>query len=159
MKEINFTELLRRQGKLEVAHGYELLESEKYFIKYTRDFFQYNTNVALTIEMLGGISHPDCLRVVKDFNAFMKSLKNMSFKNVQQFLQSKWGKQFLWDNEFTRGIVVKVVEPDDLNDFRFDVLIECSRECTGFKYTKFVASDSYTQKAVAEVLENVSATN
>lgn len=151
MKEINFTELLKRQGKLELAHGYELEESEKYFVKYTEDFFQYNVGTCITIETLGGVSNPDCFRVIKDFNAFMQTLMNKSFDEQQKFLKAKWGKQFLWDNKYTRGIVVKLVEPDDINDFTYHVLVECSRECTGFKYTKFIPSDAYTQEVVREV--------
>ena len=65
-----------------------------------------------------------------------------------------WGKQFLWNNEFTRGIVVKLVEPDDMTDFTYQILVECSRECTGFKYTQWIPSDSYTQEAIIEVLSN-----
>lgn len=152
MKEINFTNLLNRRGTFEIPHNYELNESEKYFVKYTEDFFKYNCETCFTIEMLGGINNPDCYRVIKDFNNFMKTLENKPFKEQQAFLKARWGKQFLWDNEFTRGIVVKLVEPDDVTDFRYHVLVECSRECTGFKYTQWIPSDSYTQKAVIEVL-------
>ena len=153
MKEINFTELLKRQGKPELAHGYELEESEKYFVKYTEDFFRYNVNTCFTIEIFGGVSNPDCFRVVKDFNNFMNTFKNKSFKEQQKFFKNMWGKQFLWNNKYTRGIVVKLVEPDNINDFTYQVLVECSRECTGFKYTKFIPSDAYTQEGVKEVFK------
>lgn len=154
MKEIDFTNLLNKLGNIEIPHSYELQESEKYFVRYTKDFFEYNVLTSLTIETLGGIYNPDCFRIIKDFNNFMKTLKNKSWNEQQSFLKKMWGKQFLWNNEFTRGIVVKLVEPDDSNDFTYHILVECSKECTGFKYTKWIPSDNYTQEAVAEVIRN-----
>lgn len=158
MKEINFTDLINRRGKWEYSHSWELKENEKYFVRYTKDFFNYNVTTGVTIEALGGVNHPDCYRVVKDFNSFMKKLMNMSINEQQSYLKSMWGKQFLWSNEFTHGIVVKLTEPDDVNDFTYHVLIECSNKCTGFKYTQWIPSDSYSYMAVAEVLKNGNAT-
>lgn len=154
MKEINFTQQLNRLGKPEVPHSWELKEDEKYFVRYTEDFLQYNFSISLTIETLGGVSHPDCYNVIKDFNSFMKELVKMSIDEQQAYLKSMWGKQFLWSNEFTRGIVVKLAEPDDLSDFTYHVLVECSNKCTGFKYVKWIPSDGYTQTCVAEVVAN-----
>ena len=156
MKEINFSELRKRLGKWEHAHGYELSENEKYFVRYTEDYFQYNTMQLLTIQAFGGIFHPDSYRVVKDFNHFGVEFKKKSQEEQQAFLRDRWGKQFLWDNEYTRGIVVRLTESDDVNDFTYHVLVECSRLCTGFKYAKIIISDAYSGKSANDLLEGLS---
>lgn len=143
MKEINLAN-----------HSFELQENEKYFVRYTEDFFHLNVTMGVTIESFGGVNHPDCYRVIKDFNSFMKKLMKMSINEQQSYLESKWGKQFLWSNEFTKGVVVKLTEPDDINNFAYQVLVECSNECTGFKYARWLPSDGYSYMAVVEVLKN-----
>lgn len=145
---IDFKKEIEKQGKLEKAHGYELTGTNKYVIIEDENYFVHNTQMLCTIEMLGGIKNPDCNRVIKAFNKYSRQLCPTGNKNE---LAKYYGKGHMWKDENTQGIVVKLID-DDISTY--EILVECSRNCTGFKYSKFIPTDAECYSAAVEFLNN-----
>ena len=147
--KLDFKAEAKRCGKLEIAHGYELDGYNKYVIYEDEHYFMHNAQILLTIEALGGMSNPDCKRIIKNFNAKASKVCPTGKKDE---LKQYYGKGYLWKNLDTQGIVVKLIDKDTTT---YEILVECSNLCPGFKYTKFVPTDAECYKAAITALNNL----
>ena len=147
--KLDFKAELDKLGKLVEEHDYELDGHNKYIIYEDENYFSHNAHVLFTIEALGGMSNPDCKRIIRSFNAKAHQLCPSGNKND---LEKYYGAGYLWKNSDTQGIVVKLIDDDIIT---YEILVECSRLCTGFKYTKFIPTDAECYNAAIEQLNNL----
>lgn len=140
--KIDFKEELDKIGKPCLPHTYELDGNNKYIIKEDKYYFEHNCNMLFTIEALGGMQNQDCKRIIKDYNNIVYKVCPAGDKKE---LASYYGKGPIWKNNYTQGIVVKLL---DNNIITYEILVECSNLCTGFKYSKFVPSDAECYKVI-----------
>lgn len=114
-------------GKFVEPHGYEL-EPKKEYIINLEDEFEKQIAIMQAVQMMSlpaMIDWHDWL--IK--NGFSADIPNPTNEFVSQF----YGKKHLWKTNLSQGIVVK-----NKNDDNFYVVMECSKENTGFKYTKII---------------------
>lgn len=114
-------------GKVVQAHGYELDPAEQYCIRL-EDEIEQQADILGAVQSMG-------LPAIKDYH---KWLKDNGFSvdmpdPTNDFVSSYFGVKPLWTTKLSQGIVVKNDDDDD-----YYIVMECSRENTGFKYTQIV---------------------
>lgn len=145
---IDFKHELNMVGKPVLSHDYELDAHKQYVIYENYEYFLHNTQMIFTIEMLGGVNNEHCNRVIKDYNTWASRYVADNGVISKDKLFKYYGNGPLWKNESTQGLVVKLID-DDITTY--EVLVECSQRCTGFKYSKFVLSDAQCRNEAEEM--------
>jgi hypothetical protein len=114
-------------GKAVIAHGYELDPTEQYCI-CLKDELERQQSILFAIRTAGLPALNDYYKWLKDngFNVDMPNPKN-------SFVAPYFGTKPLWTTDLSQGIVVKAENDDD-----YYVVMECSRQNTGFKYTQII---------------------
>lgn len=114
-------------GKAVIAHGYELDPTEQYCI-CLEDELEQQQSILSAVRALGLPALNDYYKWLKDngFNVDMPNPKN-------SFVAPYFGNKPLWTTDLSQGIVVKAENDDD-----YYVVMECSRQNTGFKYTQII---------------------
>lgn len=127
MKELKLNESM---GKYVVAtSGYKLDPSEKYVIDLNIEIEkQMATLQAVQMFGLNAMNDWHMWLSENDFNPNMPNPTN-------EFVSRFYGKKELWKTELSQGLVVKNKDDDD-----FYILMECSRENEGFKYSQIVVT-------------------
>lgn len=116
-------------GKIVQAHGYELVPTVEYIINI-EDELKEQANIMAAVQAMG-------LPAFKDYqqwlisNGFDPNLPNPTNDFVSKF----YGKKPLWITALSQGIVVKAENEDD-----YFIVMECSRENEGFKYTQIIVT-------------------
>lgn len=123
--------LNRDMGTLITSQGYRLDPTEKYYICLD-DEIEHQAGILDTVRMMGLPAIDDYHNWLKD-NGFDPEFPNPT----NAFVSPYFGVQSLWSTELSQGIVVKNKE-DDEEDDDYYILMECSRQNEGFKYTQIV---------------------
>lgn len=124
MKKIKLNEDM---GKVVLSHDYKLSATEKYVINLDKELNEQIT-ILEAIKMMG-------LEAMKDYwkwlenNGFSKDMPNPTNNSVK----TSYGVKPLWKTNLSQGLVVK-----NENDSDYYILMECSRENEGFKYTQII---------------------
>jgi len=124
MKKLKLNEAM---GKFVPSHGYTLNPSEEYVIDLSSEMEKQMATLQ-AVQLFG-------LEAMKDWhswlieNGFSPDMPNPTNNFVEKF----YGKKALWKTELSQGLVVKNEDDDD-----FYILMECSRENEGFKYSQIV---------------------
>lgn len=114
-------------GKDVLSHGYRLSATEKYLINLEKELDEQLTILEAT-KMMG-------LEAMKDYwswlenNGFSIEMPNPT----NDFVEKSYGSNALWKTDLSQGLVVKNEDDSD-----YYILMECSRENGGFKYTQIV---------------------
>jgi hypothetical protein len=114
-------------GKSVIAYGYELDPTEQYCICLEDELDQQQSILSAVRTMC----HPalsDYYKWLKD-NGFNVDIPNPN----NSFVAPYFGTKPLWTTDLSQGIVVKAENDDD-----YYVVMECSRQNTGFKYTQII---------------------
>lgn len=114
-------------GRLVSPHDYELSGAKKYSMDIRNEALPWTMHVFMTMSIMG---EP---LAMKDYDDFCK--QNNFEVPTNAFVAEFYGNKPLWKTRYSQGIVVK---NSDISDQDYYVLIECSRENTGYKYTKFL---------------------
>ena len=114
-------------GKVVIAHSYELDPTEQYYICLEEEVEQQHS-ILSAVTTMGLPALNDYYKWLKDngFNVDMPNPKN-------SFIAPYFGNKPLWTTDLSQGIVVKAENDDD-----YYVVMECSRQNTGFKYTQII---------------------
>ena len=121
-------ELNKNMGKSVKAHGYELSGTEKYVINLEKEIPKQMAIVE-SVQLMG-------LEAMEDWwewlgkNGFSKDMPNPTNSFVEPF----YGVKPLWETNLSKGLVVK----DENDDEDYYIIMECSRENEGFKYTQII---------------------
>src|SRR5699024_5128617 len=119
--------LNKDMGKAVLAHNYELSEKERYIINLEEEL-----NEQMTIQNAVKVTG---LEAMKDYwnwldnNGFSTEMPNPTNHFVEKF----YGVETLWKTDLSQGLVVKNKDDND-----YYILMECSRENEGFKYTQII---------------------
>jgi len=118
-------------GKMVVAHGYELDPKEQYCI-CLNDEMEQQANILGAVQTMG-------LPAISDYHKWLANNGfNVDMPNpTNEFVALYFGVKPLWVTDLSQGIVVKNKE-DDVEDDNYYIVMECSRENEGFKYTQIV---------------------
>lgn len=121
--------LNKDMGKRVNPHGYNLSETKKYVIDLEKEL---NGQIAIleAIKTMGLEAINDWWKWLES-NGFSKQMPNPTNDFVEKF----YGVESLWKTNLSQGLVVKNEDEDD-DDYY--ILMECSRENEGFKYTQLV---------------------
>jgi hypothetical protein len=114
-------------GKVVQAHGYELNSTEQYYICLD-DEIEQQSGILGAVQTMGLPAINDYHKWLKD-NGFSADMPNPT----NDLVSSYFGVRPLWSTKLSQGIVVKNEGDDD-----YYIIMECSRENTGFKYTHLV---------------------
>ena len=114
-------------GKVVIAHGYELDPKEQYCIRL-EDELEQQQSIFFAVTTMGLPALNDYHKWLEDngFNVDMPNPKN-------SFVAPYFGTSPLWTTDLSQGIVVKAENDDD-----YYVVMECSRQNEGFKYTQII---------------------
>ena len=128
MKKLN---LNQNMGNLVTPHGYKIDPKEQYYICLD-DEIEQQANIADTVRIMG-------LPALSDYH---KWLKNNGFdvnmpNPTNAFVSAYFGVKPLWTTDLSQGVVVKN-KVDDEEDDDYYIIMECSRENEGFKYTQII---------------------
>ena len=115
-------------GKAVMAHGYELDPKKQYCI-HLEDELEQQASIMAAVRTMGLPALKDYYKWLKD-SGFDVDLPNPT----NAFVSSYFGTKPLWITDLSQGVVVK--DSDDDDDFY--IVMECSRQNTGFKYTQIV---------------------
>lgn len=120
-------ELNKNIGTFLNAQGYQLSEIKEYVINLKNEL---PTQLAIqkSVQLMGLEAINDWWEWLEN-NGFSKDLPNPTNNFVEQF----YGKKTLWSTNLSQGLVVK----DEVKDVYY-IIMECSRENEGFKYTKII---------------------
>lgn len=119
--------LNKDMGELVKPNGYNLDASKEYIIKLD-DEIQEQISILQAVQMMGLEAVGDWWKwLVK--NGFDAGRPNPTNSYVESF----YGKKPLWKSNLSQGLVVKNEDDDD-----YYVIMECSRENEGFKYTQII---------------------
>lgn len=118
--------LNKDMGKLVKGSGYKLDASKEYVINLD-DEIQEQISILQAVQMMG----------LEAMNDWWKWLEKNGFDAVQpnptnSYVEGFYGKKPLWQSNLSQGLVVK----DEFDDYY--IIMECSREIEGFKYTQIV---------------------
>lgn len=130
-KRCDFLEKLKlnkNMGKVVKAHGYSLSAEKEYVINLKEEFSE-QTGILQTVQTMGLEAMQDWWKWL-EANGFNTDMPNPTNKHVAPF----YGKKPLWETNLSKGIVVK----DENDDDDYYVVMECSRENEGFKYTQII---------------------
>lgn len=114
-------------GKAVIAHGYELDPKEKYIISID-DEMEQQKSILTAIQTMG-------LPAISDYHKWLKeSGFDANVPNpTNDFVEPYYGVKPLWKTELSQGLVVKAENDDD-----YFIVMECSRNNEGFKYTQII---------------------
>lgn len=119
--------LNKDMGKSVNPHGYELSETKKYVIDLEKEF-EEQISILRAVSTMGLEAMNDWWNWLKS-NGF--SIEAPNPKN--DFVEIFYGVESLWKTDLSQGLVVKNEDDDD-----FYIIMECSRENEGFKYTQII---------------------
>ena len=119
--------LNKEMGKPVTAHGYELSETKKYVIDLEKEF-KGQIAILEAVRAMGLEAMKDWWKWL-EINGFSTETPNPTNDFVEKF----YGNKSLWKTDLSQGLVVKNEKDDD-----YYILMECSRENEGFKYTQLV---------------------
>ncbi|AUD62691.1 hypothetical protein BK010_03470 [Tenericutes bacterium MO-XQ] len=107
---------------------YELDPTEEYIID-----LEYELDYQLAIIQSFNIMGP--APAIKNYHAWLKQNKfSVELPNpTNEFVASFYGVRPLWKTAYSQGIVVRAINEDD-----YYIVMECSRENKGYKYTKII---------------------
>lgn len=114
-------------GKVVQAHGYELDPTEQYCIRLEDELGQ-QADILGAVQSMGLPAISDYHNWLKD-NGFSVAMPDPT----NDFVSAYFGVKPLWTTKLSQGIAVKNEDDDD-----YYIVMECSRENTGFKYTQIV---------------------
>ena len=119
--------LNKDMGKIVKSSGYKLDTSKEYIINLD-DELQEQISILQAVQAMG-------LDAMKDW---WKWLEENDFDTTQpnptnSFVADFYSKRPLWRSNLSQGLVVKNENDDD-----YYIIMECSRENEGFKYTQIV---------------------
>ncbi|MCA9766818.1 MAG: hypothetical protein KC455_10425 [Carnobacterium sp.] len=114
-------------GKPVTPQGYKLSETKKYVIDLGKELNE-QTAILEAVRTMGLEAMNDWWDWLK-VNNFSTDMPNPTNDFVEKF----YGVKFLWKTDLSQGLVVKDEHDDD-----YYILMECSRENKGFKYTQIV---------------------
>ena len=114
-------------GKMAAAHGYKIDPKEQYCICLD-DEMEQQVNILGAVQTMG-------LPAISDYHKWLADKGfNVDMPNpTNDFVSSYFGVEPLWVTDLSQGIVVKNKEDDD-----YYIVMECSRENEGFKYTQII---------------------
>ena len=119
-----------KEFRLVPRHGYELEPQKEYVISLADELkTQYAIMAAMTVFGDNGL--------LSDYHEWLKD-NGFSQENpnpTNEFVASYYGKKPLWKSNRSQGIVVKNETDND-----FYIVMECSYENEGFKYTKIIVT-------------------
>lgn len=114
-------------GKAVLAHGYKLSATEKYLINLEKELDEQSTILEAT-RVMGLEAMEDYWNWLEN-NGFSIDMPNPTNDFVEKF----YGSKALWKTDLSQGLVVKNEDDSD-----YYILMECSRENEGFKYTQII---------------------
>jgi len=114
-------------GKVVQAHDYVLDPTEQYCIRLEDEIGQ-QADILGAVQSMGLPALSDYHKWLED-NGFSVELPDPT----NDFVSSYYGVKPLWSTKLSQGIVVRNEDDDD-----YYIVMECSRENTGFKYTQIV---------------------
>lgn len=116
-------------GEVVARHGYELDPTEQYVITLS-DEMDKQTAIMGAVQAMG-------LEALSDFHNWLNDngFSVMLPDPTNEFVSSYYGVKPLWKTNLSQGIVVKNTEDDD-----YYIVLECSNENEGFKYTQIVVT-------------------
>lgn len=114
-------------GQFVKAHGFELDATQKYIINMD-DELEQQTDIMQAVHIMG-------LAALKDYHNWLRNNGfNVEMPNpTNDFVSSFYGVKPLWKTELSQGIIVKAENDDD-----YYIVMECSRQNEGFKYTQII---------------------
>ena len=119
--------LNKDMGKIVKASDYKLATSKEYIINLD-DEIQEQISILQAVQMMG----------LEAMNDWWKWLEKNDFDTAQpnptnSYVEGFYGKKPLWQSNLSQGLVVKNDDDDD-----YYIIMECSRENEGFKYTQII---------------------
>ena len=114
-------------GKTVIAHGYELDPKKQYCICLD-DELEQQIGILRAVNTIGLSAISDYHTWLRD-NGFDIDMPYLTNDFVSQF----YGSKPLWKTELSQGICVKAENEDD-----YFIIMECSRQNEGFKYTQII---------------------
>lgn len=119
--------LNKDMGKPVIPHGYKLSETKKYVINLEKEL-KGQIAILEAVKAMGLEAMNDWWNWLES-NGFSKEMPNPTNDFVEKF----YGVESLWKTDLSQGLVVKSEDNDD-----YYILMECSRENEGFKYTQLI---------------------
>lgn len=119
--------LNKDMGKSVTPHGYELSETKKYVIDLEKEL-EEQISILRAVSTIGLEAMNDWWNWLKS-NGFSIEAPNPT----NDFVEIFYGVESLWKTDLSQGLVVKNEDDDD-----FYIIMECSRENEGFKYTQII---------------------
>lgn len=114
-------------GNVTKPHDYVLSTTKKYVINLEEELPE-QISIMTAIQTMGLDAITDWWSWLKT-NGFSTDQPNPTNSFVEQF----YGKSHLWKTKLSQGLVMK-----NENDNDYYIVMECSRENEGFKYTQLV---------------------
>ena len=116
-------------GKKVPAHNYELEPKEQYVISF-KDEIEQQQAIYASIYTMG-------LPAMNDYHNWLKENNfDVNMPNpTNSFVEPYYGVRSLWTTDLSQGMVVKAKDDDD-----YYIVMECSRENEGFKYTQIIVT-------------------
>lgn len=118
--------LNRGMGQLVSPHGYALDATKKYVINLENESEEQ-------ISILEAARMFD-LPAILDWHKWLKD-NGFDIAPTNDYVSKFFGKEPLWISEKSQGIVVMAENDDD-----YYVVLECSRQNEGFKYTQIIVT-------------------
>lgn len=124
--------LNENSGTLVAPHDYELDATIEYVVDIQGEM-ESQISIMQAVQNLGA---PPAL---SDFhNWLIENGFDPNFPDpTNEFVSKYYGKKPLWKTEYSQGIVVKNCDEDD-DDYY--IVVECSRENKGYKYTQIIVT-------------------
>lgn len=119
--------LNKEAGKLVSSHGYKLLETKKYVLDLKEELKEQMA-ILEAVRIMGLEAINDWWDWLKS-NGFSTDIPNPTNDFVGKF----YGVKALWETDLSQGLVVKNEDDDN-----YYILMECSKENEGFKYTQII---------------------
>ena len=126
-KKVNVT-LCNNGGALVQPHGYELDAKNEYVFDLEKESEWQSAIIAACKRMGFPLA-------IKDYHNWL--IKNgfdvVSPNPTNEFVTKYYGEKPLWKTNLSQGIVMRAINDDD-----YFIVMECSRENPGYKYTKII---------------------
>ncbi|MGK0714407.1 hypothetical protein ACSHWF_09205 [Aerococcus urinaeequi] len=126
-KEMEKIILNQTMGKNVNPHNYVLSATKKYVMNLEEEIPK-QMSILQAVQTMGLEAINDWWRWLES-NGFSKDQPNPTNSFVEKF----YGKSPLWKTELSQGLVMRNEDDDD-----YYIVMECSRENEGFKYTQLV---------------------
>jgi len=114
-------------GKSVKPHDYVLSATKKYVINLEEEIPK-QVSIVQSVQLMGLEAINDWWKWLET-NGFSTDQPNPTNNFVEQF----YGKEPLWKTNLSQGLVMKNEDDDD-----YYIVMECSRENEGFKYTQLI---------------------